>query len=263
MFKFLEDHCYTMPTNFIGWKGTPSQTTYHDVCAIQIDYETDGSSLDNYIPEAFRLTEPVVSIMYCMCRGCDWLAGGSYALVAVNVPVAYILGRERLEGMFALVLWENMTDPILTGRDNGMPKVFADIEDLHQLGDRVFANLSHGGTTFLRLDFRKTDRLGADDLVPQHLNWFGWRFVPNIGGPGAALSQPTLFPQDFTWREGWRGAGTVVWDPGAPEQHPMQFPIIKALSSLPVKAYRGGSMKLGANVLREDLARALGAETAP
>jgi acetoacetate decarboxylase len=40
-----------------------------------------------------------------------------------------------LEGAFALVVWENKTTPILEGNMMGVPKIYADIEDLHIMGD--------------------------------------------------------------------------------------------------------------------------------
>jgi len=258
MFKFQEGYMYNMPAHFTGRKGTPSAQTYHDVCSIAISYETERAALEKYVPEAFHLTEPLIMLNYSVCRACDWLSGGSYSLVSVNAPVTYQEGSEHLEGPFALVLWENMTEPILFGRNNGMPKIFANIEDPHQVGDRVFTNLSHGGTPFLRIDFSKKERMSAEDLAPQSMNWFGWLYVPNIGRAGAALSHATLYPQEFAWRDGWKGVGSVVWETGTPEQHPMQFPIIKALSELPIKGYGECSMKFGSNTLRGDLARALG-----
>ncbi len=103
----------------------------------------------------FRFPEES-NYMYAMNHGLEWLGGGAYNLIAVNAPVEYTHGRERLEGQYALVLWENKTDPILRGREqSGMPKLFADIQDLHQLSDRLFINASYEGSAFLRMDVRK------------------------------------------------------------------------------------------------------------
>ncbi|HEU5317954.1 MAG TPA: acetoacetate decarboxylase family protein [Chloroflexota bacterium] len=135
----------------------------------------------------------------------DWLAGG-YNLITVGVPAAYTHEGERLEGLYVLVIWENMTAPILAGREqSGMPKVFAEIEDHHQVGDRVFTNASYEGSAFLRLDFRKTRQLGPDEVAVLNqrsgkVNTFGRRYIPNTGRPGAALSHATLYPQGMCSR---------------------------------------------------------------
>ncbi len=263
MFKFSETANYAMPAHFGGYEGQPQPATYRDVTSIMVTYETDRGMVAQYIPEGFEITQSVVSIQYAMCRAVDWLAGGAYNLITVGVPVAYAHDRERLEGLYVLVIWENKTAPILAGREQtGMPKIFADIEDHHQLGDRVFTNASYEGSAFLRMDLQKTKQLSPEELTllnqqSSKVNLFGWRYIPNTGRPGAALSHATLFPQEFPYAEAWLGEGRVHWEAPTPEQHPTQAHIIQALSQLPIKAYRDCMMTHGGAVLRNDLARQL------
>ncbi len=263
MFKFSENSTYNMPAHFGGTEGPPRPAPYHDVTSISIFYETDGEALAQYIPEAFQLTEPVISIQCAFSRGIDWMNGGSYSLISIQVPVAYVHGRERMDGYYALVIWENKATPIISGREqSGMPKTFANIEDYHQVGDRVFTNASYEGRTFLEIDFQKTAKMNAEELSLFNqkygkVNWFGWRYIPNIGRSGAALSHATVFPQEAPCTAGWRGNGTVRWQALTPEQHPTQAHIIRALSQLPIRAYRDCAMTLGSLILRNDTARQL------
>jgi hypothetical protein len=263
MFKFSEESHYTMPAHFGGKEGPPPAVRYPDVTTISMTYETDPGMLAHYIPEGFELTQPVVGIAYSMNRGLEWLGGGAYNLIAVNAPVAYLDGQERLEGGYALVLWENKTAPILTGREKtGIPKLFADIQDLHQLGERLFTNASYEGSAFLRLDVRKTQAMAPEDLTKLNQkaassNWFGWRYLPNLGRPGAALSHATLFPQESAFTQAWRAEGRVQWDVPLPEQHPTQARVIGALSQLPIQAYGDCLITHGSQVLRDDIARQL------
>ncbi|MDK1023530.1 MAG: hypothetical protein QGD92_04780 [Gammaproteobacteria bacterium] len=53
-----------------------------------------------------------------MNREIEWLAGHSYIIVSVNAPVIFNGKDDQLTGGHPLVLWENFTDPILTGREN-------------------------------------------------------------------------------------------------------------------------------------------------
>ena len=263
MFKFSEACNYLMPAHFGGYEGPPVPNSYGDVTSIMVTYESDAEMLAQYLPEAFELSQPVVTIQYGMCRAVDWLAGGGYNLITVGVPAAYTHEEERLEGLFVLVIWENKTAPILAGREqSGMPKVFAEIEDHHQLGDRVFTNASYEGSAFLRLDFRKTGQLGPDEVTVLNqrsgkVNAFGWRYIPNTGRPGAALSHATLYPQEYPCTAAWQGEGRVRWEAPTAEQHPNQAHIIQALSQLPIKSYRDCLMTHGGVVLRNDIARAL------
>lgn len=263
MFKFSEDANYMMPAHFGGWQGQPQAATYHDVTSITVTYETDPGMLAAFIPEPFETTQPVLFIQYSMCRRVDWMAGGSYNLITVGVPAVYAHGRERIEGLYTLVIWENRTAPILTGREQtGMPKIFADIEDHHQVGDRLLTNASNEGWNFLRIDFRQVKQVCSNelDLLNKRIgtvNAFGWRYIPNIGRPGAALSHATLFPQESVHKAAWQGEGQIRWEALGPEQY-QYYPITQALSQLPIKAYRDCLMTQGSIVLRNDLARQLG-----
>ncbi len=264
MFRFSEESTYMMPAHFGAMhEGQPRAATYPDITLIITTYETEPGLLAHYIPEGFELTQSVVTIMYDMNRGVEWLGGSAYNVITVLAPVAYPHGRDRLEGLYALVLWENKADPILRGREqSGLPKIFADVQDLHQLGERLFTNASYEGSAFLRMDVRKTQAMAPEELTTLNQQWaslnvFGWRYIPNIGRPGAALSHATLYPLDFAFTQAWRAEGRVQWGPPLPEQHPTQAHIIEALSQLPIQAYRDGIMAQGSVVMRNDLARQL------
>jgi hypothetical protein len=89
------------------------------------------------------------------------------------------------------------------------------------------------------------------------VNQFGWRYIPNIGKPGAASSHATLYPVDFNIKAGWQGVGRVQWEAPSWEQHPRQAHIISALAQLPIKTYLDCIMTRTIQVLRTDLAREL------
>jgi acetoacetate decarboxylase len=263
MFKFSEDLNYSMPAHFGGYKGSPKPLSYKDVATIRISYETDAELLAQYVPEDFEITQAVVTVAYAMCREVDWMAGGGYSLISVSVPVAYAHAGQRIEGQYILVIWENKTCPILGGRETtGIPKVFADIEDHHQIGNRAFTNASYEGREFLRIEFQIAKPIPPEALATVnqkhgHINQLGWRYIPNIGGPGAALSHATLYPVDIAVTAGWLGEGRVDWQTLTWEQHPTQAHIVRALAQLPVKANLDCAMTRGSQVLRLDLARQL------
>jgi acetoacetate decarboxylase len=252
-----------MPAHFGAVMEEPAPATYHDVTQIMLTYETEQNVLERYVPDAFQCTEPLIMIGYSMCRGVDWLAGGGYNLVNVAVPVAYTNDRERIEGAYVFVIWENKTIPILTGREQtGMPKIFADIEDHHQIGDRVLTNASYEGWTFLRIDFQQKKQMSPEELnlLNQRMgsvNAFGWRHITNIGRSGAALSHATLFPQELVQTAAWMGEGQVQWTALGPEQYPLHHVVTQALSQLPIISYRECLMSRGSLILRNDLARQL------
>jgi acetoacetate decarboxylase len=112
------------------------------------------------------------------------------------------------------------------------------------------------------MDFQQAKQVSPSDLNQLNqrvasVNVFGWRYIPNIGRPGAALSHATLFPQEPVYTAAWHGKGRIHWE--APDQDQYQYyQIIQALSQLPIKAYRECQMTREASSLRGDLARQLG-----
>lgn len=261
MFVFDENLSYRMPAHFGGVPGGGLQNLrYEDVSGISISYLTDGEMLSRYVPGAFEMIEPVITVGYQKCCGIHWMGGGYYSLIALMTPARH--AASGTEGAYILVIWENKTAPILGGREEtGMPKIFADIPDHHVLGGHVTANASHEGRVFLELELDLEEALTEQELsamtAGSRVNQLGWRYIPNIGRPGAALSHATLYPVDSTFLSGSRARGKVTWTKADPLFNPAQAAIISALADLPVLEYRECLFTKMATNLRGDLAREL------
>ncbi|WP_051327820.1 acetoacetate decarboxylase family protein [Desulfatirhabdium butyrativorans] len=254
MFKFEDDKCYRMPAHFGGSPFDPeAKANYNDVTSLTYRYRTDGDKLADYIPEGFELTSPELIIQYQQCRQVEWMAGSYYNLVSVGAPVRFNGREDRLEGTYSLVIWENKTTPILTGNMMGVPKIYADIEDLHILADTYRACLSYEGNTFLQMEMKPTKALKKQqvNVLTTDFNSFGWRYIPKVGGPGADLSQPILFPMRNEPDCGWQGNGAIQWTELSWEQNPMQWHIIKALAQLPIVELAPVILTKGRMVLME------------
>ena len=85
----------------------------------------------------------------------------------------------------------------------------------------------------------------------------GWRYIPKVGGPGADLSQPVLYPQGMTVTGAWAGKGTVRWTELTFEQNMSQYKIIRGLAGLPVKALGPAMLTKGAIVMKPFSGRVL------
>ena len=260
MFKFEEGKCYKMPAHFGGSYFDPdAKAIYNDVVTLIFSYTTDGEQLSNYVPEGFELTKPELSIEFQQCRQVEWMAGSYYDLVSVAAPVRFNGQRDRLEGSFSLVVWENKTTPILTGNMMGVPKIYADIEDLHILADTYRTRLSFEGSTFLELEMIRHQPLDAEELKAMNtdINSLGWRYIPKVGAPGADLSQPILFPMHNEPNAAWLGSGKVKWTKSTWDQNPMQFYIINALAELPIIDMKPVILTQGREILTEAQGRVL------
>jgi hypothetical protein len=140
-----------------------------------------------------------------------WLGGGGYSFVMLCLHGIKYTKRdgEQLFGTFLPLLFENFTDPIVTGRDDlGMPKLYAAIDVQHD-GDKATVAMSWRGTRFGT--FALTG-LAAEEHKPAVANGvtaqtpqpgpppprpdngqFAWRFVPAVGQPGKADAEYPVF----------------------------------------------------------------------
>jgi len=261
MLHLEQDHCYRMPVVFGGYKFVEQENAYHDVTTLSIRYVTDGALLTPHIPAGLELLLPELCINFVQCREVDWMAGSAYNLIDVSVPVRFHDSHGDVDGGFGFVVWENRTAPILTGREEtGVPKIFADIEDLHRFGDNYFTTASLEGNAFLRLEFTAEKELAGADLDPlreTEINAINYRYIPKVGAPGADLEQLILFPQRSVKNQAWSGTGTVKWTALDWTQAPVQFHIIQALAALPILEMKPATLSKGATYLMASRARVL------
>lgn len=274
MFTLDPDQAYVMPAHF-GPRYTGAKTSgwYHDVTAIIVPYLTDRDLLAAYIPPPYQLPEEAVLNVYYACnRNIDWLAGHGYNMIAVNTPVTFQGKNEVLEGTYSLVIWENLTDPILVGREvQGIPKVYADIPD-HSVNNAEWrVNASHFGHKIIDMSLKnahpvsEADVAAGNDAMRGKNNPMAWRFIPALGGYGSPrVNEATTFPSEDTFKEIWVGEGHVDWQQLAWEQNPTQYHIVNALNALPVLEYRPAMVTKGSTnlVIPDRLTRSMGATEA-
>lgn len=262
MFKYLDTHTYLMPGHFGGVEGAGLSVYYNDVTQICVIYETDLDALAQYINEEYEIRQPYVIVGFVYCHEVDYLAGGWYNIAQLLVPVRYAKSKEPIEGYFPLVVWENKTEPILGGREqSGVPKIFCDISEFQVVGDHIFATASHSGHGFLRIDVTRKDAFTEAEVAGRNnnskYNLLAWRYIPNLGKPGAALSHATLYPQESILQEAWHADGKITWTKVTWEQVPLQAHIINALANLPIKHYIDCTVERAKVILHPRLCRAL------
>lgn len=247
MFKFDDNQSYMMPAHF-GPRYTGEKTSgwYHDITMMIVSYLTDREKLAAYLPEPFEVAEQaVVSVFYACNKKVDWLAGRGYNLIGVNTAVNFNGEKDRLTGSYTLVMWENLTDPILSGRElQGIPKIYADIPDHSIIGGEWRSNASHFGHKILDLSIDKLRAATAEELEAEKTsqegkdNPMGLRYLPAVGGFGKpAVCEATTFPSESIYTEALVGEGKLDWNHLTWEQNPTQFHIVNALADLPVLQY--------------------------
>jgi len=263
-FEFKEGYTYHMPVHF---REDPTDKVmnplYSDVFILSADIATEMDALAQFVPRDFDILEPVVTVQYNDCRGVDWMSHGEYRILQFAVPVRYLGNSEGLTGFYPLVLWEDKTAPILSGReDTGMPKIFADISIERRWEDHWFVRASYEGTTFVKLDFWDKEAAGADEIaarnnVTHRVNAFGWRYIRNVSGGGAALSHAVLYPSQAEVDTMWHGEATITWPEYDWWENISQTVTIQGLSSLPIRGIGNAVRSRGQVILVNTEARAL------
>jgi len=262
MFRSRDDFTYLMPVHFGGGKFDPETLITQRATGLSVTYETEKDLLENYIPEEFELLAPEVQVAFNRFTEINWMHGGQYNLINVAAPVRFHGKKDELDGAYTLVVWENKTAPILGGREQtGIPKIYADIEDLHIVRPHYATTASYEGNTFLNMDFEAAGSMTGQDLDAVKsqflsMNTFGWRYIPKVGAPGAELSQFVLYPQGMEIETVQVGKASLKWTELTPMQSP-QYYIVNSLASLPIKRVTQAVMVEGRAILRAMGARVI------
>jgi acetoacetate decarboxylase len=258
------DGSYLMPVSF-GPTRPLKAGVFREVLTLSTRYVTDRDALAALLPEPYEATDlPVVTVYYQQCRGVNFLAGGGYNLMGINLAAFFNGKQDQVTGEYALVLWENDAHPILRGRELlGLPKIFGEIPDPFRLGEDWRVQVSENGHLLVEMTIARTLALEGDaprQLAAQQNQtpWLGWRYIPKVTGAGAAISQATQIGIERTFDEVWSGTGTVSFGNEARwETCPLSGDILDAVKRLVVKEYIESTITRGSQTLTRALNRVL------
>ena len=161
--------------------------------SVAASFRTDGALLERHLPEGFALAgEPVVTVEFHYMTGIDWLAGRGYTMIHVGWPATFAGRRDKATGRFLAVVWEDLADPIITGRDEiGHPKLYAEISEA-RLWDRTCA-AAWMGFRFLEVTVSELHDSPSSPTTPRSDGTLMLKYVPRTGTWGEAdLHQVTL-----------------------------------------------------------------------
>lgn len=234
---------YRMPTHFgpsLGPRQGPAGRT-HDpdegqrATLIWVSHATRAEQIAAILPDGFEPAgAPDLTLEVKNIRNIAWLGGRGYSVATVSTGVRWLGGGAAQDGRFKLVLWENMADPIITGREElGYPKVFGDIPDISESQGEARGAVSWFGHTFLDV---AVDRLAESSGGPPGGPSYHTHYMPRIGQPGVhGLSQTILTPPGqgaLRVVERQAGQGRARFSVGTWEQLPTLKTIVDGLAGL-------------------------------
>ena len=205
------------------------------ITSLSLSARADPALLSRLLPSGFVLEgEPRLHVTLSMFRDIGWLAGRGYNIVLIAIPARWE-GEEQASGQFVPVVWENMADPIITGREElGWSKVYAEISDLEERQGLWSAQATWDGFRFL--DLSAQDFEPAEPVAPAPMMFA--KYMPRTGAWGVAdVNHATITAPDgppSTLHVSEAGQGRFAFHAARWEDMPTQYPIVNALAALPL-----------------------------
>ena len=260
-YQFLPEKMYRMPTHFgprTGPRSGPDGRKFKNEdtpksTSIAVSFLTNREQLEALLPDRFEPAgEPVVTVAASYMTEIEWLAGRGYNVLGVSFPATFNGEQDQVTGSFLTVLWENLTDPIITGREElGFSKIYCELPEPTVLrGDRHLI-ASWLGFKFLDVNVTNLRRQSAEEIagLAQDQTSAGtlhYKYIPRTGEWGTAdvayaCLTPAATPNKVI-KERWVGDGTVQFHRARWEDMPTQYNIVNTFCDLEIKAYRGASV---------------------
>jgi len=210
-----------------------------------ISYLSDRKVLEAGLPDGFSVWgEPVVTVEATYMTGFAWLAGGGYNMCDVKIPAVFQSKDGPIHGTLLMVRWEDLADPIITGREElGHNKLFCDIGPIQNYSGRYHARMSWRGYSFLKLIIEDLVEQDPPAGNPDNKGLLSYKYIPATGNWGepdvayATLTPPAWGGVKTTLYR--TGKGQVEWQRPAFEDLPTQYTIVNGFAGFPMLESRG------------------------
>ncbi len=150
-----------MPTSFgvaAGPRQAPDDPDYRDgpirFTRYIVRFVGRVDQLQALLPDGLVLRgEPGAQFHFFCLRDIPWLAGRGYNILSLMIPVSHASASGRqTDGVYCAVMWENLGDPIITGREQlGHPKLYAQLAEARVWNGETNIRASWEGFTFAEM----------------------------------------------------------------------------------------------------------------
>jgi hypothetical protein len=259
------DRIHMMPAHFgpsCGPRQGPDGGRFADAppakqVTYSVSFRTSPDQLARLLPPQFVVgADPVITVSVTYLTEIAWLAGRGYNIASVRFPAVFQGKRDQASGPFVAVLWENLCDPILTGREQlGYSKIYAEIPPPRVFDGRTTIAASWLGFEFLTMELSDVAPASTTGLLDRMRSGQGdgllhYKYVPRTGAPWSeadaayATISPVAVPDAKYLPEISLGTGTgaVRFRRARWEDLPTQFHIVNALSELEVQEVTAASV---------------------
>jgi len=251
---------YRMPVIFGPSLGPRQRESEHTLCSqdapkatiFTVHFRTDEKQLEALLPECFSLAgDPIVSVRATYLREIPWLAGRGYNHLGLSFPAVFRGKHETVIGDFLTVLWENLCDPIITGREElGYSKIYCELPEPHTFAGTTHCTASWMGYKFMDLHVSNMKATTAADIAslntPDSEGVMHYKYMPRTGEWGTAdAAYATLTPSydpNKKVTEVWVGDGSVQFHKATWEDLPTLYTITNTFCALEIREWLGASI---------------------
>ena len=220
---------------------------------MSVSFLTNAEKLEKMMPEDKGLElrgDPVMTVTAIYQGALGWLAGRSYDIVMATFPVTFNGKERKVHGAFAPVVWENMTEPILAGRETlGWSKIYADIEPPAVMGNKVHCVAGWYGFKFMDLTIDNLRQLSGEEIQERQAKAdtasegsIHYKYIAKTGHPGEADADYLTIstnkgapPSEMRSFGIWAGDGSIKFYKGTWEDVPTMIPVVNAFADLEIK----------------------------
>jgi len=220
------------------WTGSPRRVVY------AVDVLSERDALAAVLPPGFEPGErPVVTFEVQYLSELEWLAGRGYATFSARFPAVFRGERDSAKGAFLAVMWENLADPIMSGREElGYSKLYCEIPEPRVLRGEHAIDCAWLGHRFFELRMR--DLTPATPPAPAAVDGvLHYKYIPRTGDWGEAdVAYATLTPAaqpDLVVDSVESGVGEISFLPSRWEDLPTFHHVVDALAALPMREVLG------------------------
>ena len=256
--SFEPGRMYRMPVGFgpaMGPRQGPDGRKFHCVdnpktASIAVSFTSDPDQLAALFPPGFELDgDPLVTVTASYMKEIEWLAGRGYNTLGVTFPATYRGSTETVRGPFLAVLWENLTDPILTGREElGFSKIYCELPEPEIVGSTATCRAGWLGFNFMKMELTELRPASEESSAgPGAIDGIlHYKYMPRTGEWGTPDSSHAVLTPAETPNlrvvERCVGTGRVEWTRARWEDLPTQYNIVNALADLEVREYVSASL---------------------
>ena len=260
-YQFDPKRMYRMPTHFgpsLGPRQGPDGRKFRNVTsprttAYGVSFLSNAGQLEALLPPGFALAgEPVVTVTYQYIAEIEWLAGRGYNTLGVAFPAVFKGERDQAAGELLTVLWENMCDPIITGREElGFAKIPCELPPPRVIGGMTELTALWQGFPFMHMHLSDmvqdpTPEPAAPPPAGELRGTLHYKYIPRTGEWGEAdVAYAVLtpaYPANRRVLEAWHGQGKVEFRHARWEDMPTQYHIVNAFHELEVREWRGATL---------------------